>query len=134
MKERKLPTRVILNGIMLEAMKKETFFGSYIEQYLKELKRLNKIDQKQEKEIQEFFLIIPKIKGMAFPFSSDDFDFFIRKLFECYEIPNTEKIKLIYQGLKYSKIIEEQAKEIIRDFNLIEFHNSLIIEFEKSLK
>lgn len=131
---KRLPTNTILNGIILDILKKEFVFDSTIKDYIKELKRLKLISLNQEEELKRFFLIQELKNEASIPFSKEDYYFFIRKLFSSYEIPNTEKIKLIYQGIKFDKIETEEAKDLLKDFNLVSYHNELIIQFEKTLK
>lgn len=126
-----MPSNAILNALMLEAMKKESFFDYEFIFYIQKLKEKGKINQLQEAELKEFF-INEKTKGNSF-LTPEDFEFLIRKLFSLYDIPNTEKIYLIYEAIRSKKLDDESAKDIIKDFDLIELHNYLIINFEKTL-
>lgn len=129
----RIPINAILNALMLEAMNQEACFESKIKYFIDELKATKRIDSKQEEELKSFFLIYEdKTSNQAY--SMEDFEFFTRKFFSLYEIPNTEKIKLIYYGIKSNKFDEETAKDLLKDFDLISYHNELIIEFEKILK
>lgn len=131
--KKRIPINAILNALMLEAMNQEACFESKIKYFIDELKTTKRIDSKQEEELKSFFLIYEdKISKEAY--SREDFEFFTRKLFSLYEIPNTEKIKLIYYGIKSNKFDEETAKDLLKDFDLVSYHNELIIEFEKVLK
>ena len=126
-----MPSNAILNALMLEAMKKESFFDYEFIFYIQKLKEKGKINQLQEKELKEFFII--KKEKENYCLTPEDFEFLTRKLFSLYEIPNTEKIYLIYEAIRSKKLDDESAKDIIKDFDLIELHNYLIINFEKTL-
>ncbi len=131
---KRIPTNTILNGIIFDILKNEITIDKTINDYISEFKRLNIISKSQEIELKEFFLIMDHRNEVSIPFTNEDYNFFIRKLFTSYEIPNTEKIKLIYQGIKFDKLGIEEAKDILKEFNLISYHNELINQFEKSLK
>jgi hypothetical protein len=129
----RIPINAILNALMLEAMNQEACFDFKIKYFIDELRTTKRIDSKHEEELKSFFLIREdKISKEAY--TREDFEFFTRKLFSLYDIPNTEKIKLIYYGIKSNKFDEETAKDLLKDFDLVSYHNELIIEFEKILK
>lgn len=129
----RIPINAILNALMLEAMNQEACFDFKIKYFIDELRTTKRIDSKHEEELKSFFLIREgKISKEAY--TREDFEFFTRKFFSIYDIPNTEKIKLIYFGIKSNKFDEETAKDLLKDFDLVSYHNELIIEFEKTLK
>lgn len=129
----RIPINAILNALMLEAMNQEACFDFKIKYLIDELRTTKRIDSKHEEELKSFFLIREdKISKEAY--TREDFEFFTRKLFSLYDIPNTEKIKLIYYGIESNKFDEETAKDLLKDFDLVSYHNELIIEFEKTLK
>lgn len=129
-----MPLNAIIEAVLIEGMKKELFFDDDIISYIQELKKRQKIDNLQELELKDFFLIFSYDGKEAILFQNEDFEFFTRKLFSLFDIPNTEKINLIYHGISFKKFDEESAKDMLKDFNLIELHNFLILKFENSIK
>lgn len=132
----KFPSEIVIQGILIEAMSKEQCKFYDITSWIESLRLNKKIQQPQAEELMRFFLLDFKdyfTGKQEDQITNNDFEFFIRKLFELKNIPKAEQIKLIYNGLRFHKLNEEQSKELISDFSLIEFHNRCILEFEKKL-